>query len=124
MIWPTLSLASSFSLTPLSRASSVGVVSGYASGMFGPNDPITREQLAVMVANYAKRVGGQRASGSKADIAKLSDASAVSKFAVSSLAWCYKSGAFVLQSGKLNAKAKADRATAAQMAVDLYDLLH
>lgn len=105
-------------------ASSAGVVNGYANGKFGPNDPITREQLAVMVTNYAKRVGGQKASGSKADIAKLSDASSVSGYAVPSVAWCYKNGAFVLQSGKLNAKAKADRATAAQMAVDLYDLLH
>jgi len=30
-----------------------GIVGGYGNGMFGPNDNITREQLAVMLWRYA-----------------------------------------------------------------------
>ena len=30
-----------------------GIVSGYGDGTFGPNDPITREQLAVMLWRYS-----------------------------------------------------------------------
>ncbi|MBM6829299.1 InlB B-repeat-containing protein [Anaerotignum lactatifermentans] len=33
------------------------VASGYGNGAFGPNDPITREQLAVMLYHYAKAFG-------------------------------------------------------------------
>lgn len=51
-------------------ARSVGVVSGYEDGRFGPTDIITREQLAAMVANYAREVGGIRVSGSAEDYAK------------------------------------------------------
>ena len=35
-------------------ASSKGVINGYKDGTFGPNDSITREQLACILANYAK----------------------------------------------------------------------
>ena len=34
-------------------ASANGIASGYANGNFGPNDPITREQLAVIFYQYA-----------------------------------------------------------------------
>ena len=35
------------------------VVSGYGNGKFGPEDPITREQMAMMLVNYAKALGYQ-----------------------------------------------------------------
>ena len=38
-------------------AFSKGIVAGYASGDFGPNDVITREQMAVMIDNFAKASG-------------------------------------------------------------------
>lgn len=37
-------------------ATESGLVSGYGGGRFGPNDPVTREQLGVMLHNYAKFV--------------------------------------------------------------------
>lgn len=42
-------------------AASQGIVSGYGDGTFGPDDPITREQLAVMLWRYS----GSPAAGSK-----------------------------------------------------------
>ena len=38
-----------------------GVVSGYDTGKFGPNDKITREQLAVILMAYTKEVCGRSA---------------------------------------------------------------
>jgi hypothetical protein len=35
-------------------AVSLGIVNGYGNGKFGPNDQITREQMAVMVNNFIK----------------------------------------------------------------------
>ena len=38
-------------------ASKNNIVSGYSNGKFGPNDPITREQLAVILNNYCRYKG-------------------------------------------------------------------
>ena len=38
-------------------ATSEGVVTGYGNGLFGTNDPITREQLATMLWRYAQTEG-------------------------------------------------------------------
>jgi hypothetical protein len=38
-------------------AADMGIVSGYGGGRFGPEDEITREQTAVMLANYIKYKG-------------------------------------------------------------------
>ena len=38
-------------------AQSTGVVDGYSADSFGPNDNVTREQLAVILYNYAKHKG-------------------------------------------------------------------
>ena len=34
-------------------AASVGIAAGYEDGRFGPNDPVTREQLAAFLFRYA-----------------------------------------------------------------------
>lgn len=40
----------SSSLAPgINSAGAAGIVTGYANGKFGPNDPVTREQMAVMI---------------------------------------------------------------------------
>ncbi|MCL2124802.1 MAG: S-layer homology domain-containing protein [Oscillospiraceae bacterium] len=38
-------------------AASVGLVNGYGDGRFGPNDPVTRQDLAVILARYADYSG-------------------------------------------------------------------
>ena len=35
------------------KAHLYGIVNGYGSGLFGPNDPVTREQLAAILYRYA-----------------------------------------------------------------------
>lgn len=104
-------------------ASSIGVVSGYKDSMFGPNDYVTREQLAVMLANYAKYVAKKTVEGSSADYASMSDAAKVSGFARSSVGWCFKNKIMSGSAGKVNPQGNATRAETAKMVVFLYDLL-
>ena len=38
-------------------ASANGLVNGYGDGRFGPNDPLTREQMAIILYNYTRYRG-------------------------------------------------------------------
>jgi hypothetical protein len=67
-------------------AAEVGVVAGYGNGMFGPNDNITREQLAVMLWNYA---GNEIASN---DLIDFSDADTISSYAREAVEWAVSNG--------------------------------
>lgn len=49
------------------------IVSGYADGRFGPDDPITREQLAVLLWRYANYAGLKITTGGYPGIAAYSD---------------------------------------------------
>lgn len=42
---------------PIAWAADNGIVSGYGGGLFGPDDLITREQMAVMLRNYIRYKG-------------------------------------------------------------------
>lgn len=70
---------------PVTWASANGVVSGYANGRFGPNDPITREQLAAILYRYAA-YKHYNTSG-KADLKGFTDASKISDYARDAMAW-------------------------------------
>ena len=66
-------------------ASEKGIVSGYGSGLFGPQDPVTREQLAVIMYNYA-RSRGQEVSASS-DLTSFTDGRKVSPWAKDAVEW-------------------------------------
>lgn len=93
-----------------------GVVSGLGNGKFGPNDNITREQLAVMLYRYA----GSPAAGGSLD--GFADAGKVSGYAQNGLVWATGNG---VMSGKgggmLDPQGLATRAEVAQM---LYNYLN
>jgi hypothetical protein len=46
-------------------AAANGIVGGYGNGKYGPNDDITREQMAVILANYIKAMGYSLPSNAK-----------------------------------------------------------
>ena len=105
-------------------AAQVGVVNGYGNGRFGPDDNVTREQLAVMVCNYAREVAGKETTGSASDYAEMKDATNVSKWAVSSVGWCFQNEIVSgTEDGYINPQGNATRAEAAKMLVYLHDLL-
>ena len=63
------------------------IVTGYTdTGLFGPNDPITREQMAVMMFRYAN-YEGQNTSERKS-LASFPDDENVQAYAVEALEWC------------------------------------
>ncbi len=104
-------------------ASSVGVVSGYKNGRFGPNDNVTREQLAAMLASYARKVAGRETPGSAADYRSMRDAGKVSGWAASSVGWCFRSKILSGANGYVNPQGNATRAETAKMVVFEHDLL-
>ncbi len=73
-------------------ASSEGIAGGYGNGSFGPDDPITREQLAVMLYQYAWNMGYDLSIGEDTNILSYADAFTVSEYAVSALQWACGAG--------------------------------
>ncbi len=66
------------------------IVSGYSNGKFGPEDSITREQLAVMLNKYCRYKGKYKSQ--TASLSKFPDASKVSNFAKWEMQWAVGTG--------------------------------
>ncbi|OUQ26310.1 hypothetical protein B5E80_01610 [Flavonifractor sp. An135] len=93
-----------------SWASEAGIFAGYGDGSFGPEDPITREQLAVALYRYA---GAPETEG---DLSAFSDGASVSPYARTALAWAVENGIFQGNgSGVLAPQGSATRAQVAQV---------
>lgn len=104
-------------------ASSVGVIDGNKDGTFAPSTNVTHEQLAVMLANYARNVCSVKAKGSEADLEEVYDAEEISSEAVSSVAWCVKRQIMVIDEGLVTPQEASTRADVAMMVVGLYDIV-
>lgn len=75
-----------------------GIVSGYdGSAAFGPNDPVTREQVAVFLMRYAEKIGAD-VSG-EGDLSGFADADKVSNYAAKAMAWAVDSGCILGENG-------------------------
>ena len=89
-----------------------GIAGGYDNATFGPNDPITREQMAAILYRYAQYKGYDVSA--KADLNKFTDADEISNYALEALQWANAEG---LINGKgdgvLDPKGQATRAEAA-----------
>ena len=74
-------------------ANNQGIVSGKSETHFGPDDDITREQLATILYRYATKLCGMSevSKNSKA-LEKFSDQATVSGFAADGMAWCVEQG--------------------------------
>ncbi|MCU6686424.1 CotH kinase family protein [Dorea acetigenes] len=79
-------------------AAEAKVVTGYTdSGYFGTNDPITREQMVVMMYRYADYKGYD--TSKTAEISRFTDAGTVSEFAEEAMKWAVENE---IISGKKN----------------------
>lgn len=96
-------------------ASAEGIVGGYGDGRFGPNDNITREQLAVMLWRYAEEpVASVELT--------FSDTSQISSFARPAICWAVENGILNGKGGNiLDPKGFATRAEVAQMLKNYLD---
>ena len=90
------------------------IVGGYGNGQFGPTDSITREQLAVILYNYAVYTGVDTTASF--DLSSFTDAEFTSTWAKEAVSWSVSVG---LLSGKgngiLDPTGTATRAEVAQM---------
>ena len=96
-------------------ASSLRIASGYGDGRFGPDDPITREQLAVMLYQYAWNMGYDLTGGGMA-LREYGDYDQISGWALEALDWTVNAG-IISGTGDsaLSPQGRATRAQAAQI---------
>mgnify|MGYP002577246468 CR=1 FL=1 len=88
-----------------------GIVNGYGEGKFGPNDVITREQLAAIMYRYSNYKKYDTSVGEDTNILSYNDISELSEYAVSSMQWACGAGLVNgIGDGKLAPKGNATRA--------------
>lgn len=75
---------------PVAWAAANGVVKGYENGLFLPQDPITREQMAAILYRYAQRKGLD-VSG-RADLSAYWDAGQINPYAADAMSWAVHTG--------------------------------
>lgn len=96
-------------------ASANGIVSGYNATQFAPNDPLTREQLALILYGYAQ-MRGYNTTQSGTSIQEFTDYGSISAWALEAMDWAVNAG---LLSGKgngvLDPTGTATRAEVAQI---------
>lgn len=96
-----------------------GIVNGYGDGLFGPNDRITREQLASILYRYAQYKKLDVSVGEDTNILSYHDATSISDYAFPSMQWAC--GAGLLNGANADLLPK-NTATRAQTATILYRL--
>ncbi len=98
----------------VSWASTEGIISGYGNGLFGINDPVTREQIAAILWRYA---GSPDAVSSE----NFADESSISSYAVKAVDWVRNNN---IMSGKENNMFDPDGyATRAEIAMVLFHFM-
>lgn len=74
-------------------AKEIGVSTGYSgTDFFGPNDPVTREQLATLFARYASVVDGRDTSSDCSTMNSKNGADEVSDYAREAMGWAVDTG--------------------------------
>ena len=97
---------------PVSWANSVGAVTGYAhNSCFGPADPITREQMILMMYRYENYCDYD--TSSQASLIGYQDYNSVSDYAVDAMSWAVGTGIITGDQGRLNPQGKVNRAVCA-----------
>lgn len=98
-------------------ATSEGVVTGYGNGLFGTNDPITREQLATMLWRYAQTEGYDVSIGEDTNILSYTDVADLSEYAIPAMQWAVGAGIIngTGDGSTLSPQGQATRAQAAMM---------
>ena len=97
-------------------ANSEGIVGGYGNGKFGPDDPITRQQLAAMLWRYAQHTGQDVSVGEDTNILSYEDAFDISEYAIPAMQWACGAGIMGgYGNGYLGPNDGATRAQAAAM---------
>ena len=92
-------------------AASNSIVGGYSSDSFGPEDPISREQMACMMHQFARYKGYDVSENG--DLTRFHDAQSVSSYAESAMKWATGHGVISGTDQGLEPKGTATRAQVA-----------
>ena len=117
---PAVSAAASFTDVPggkwysnaVAWAAEKQIVNGYGDGRFGPNDPVTREQLAAILFRYAVYQGMQAVTLEE-NLVPYADAAQIASYAIANMNWAVGRGLLNGSNGQLMPKAHATRAQVA-----------
>ena len=99
-------------------AASEGIVNGYGSNSFGPDDPITREQMATMLYRYAQYKKYDVSVGENTNILSYADSDQLGEWAVPAMQWACGAG-LINGTGDGSTLSPQGQATRAQAAVML-----
>ena len=95
-------------------AASKNIMYGYQEGRFFPDDPITREQLSLILFNYAKLYHYNTMT--RSDLSSFADGDTTSDWAKTSMSWAVASGLMSGREGNmLHPGSCASRAEIAQI---------
>ena len=95
-----------------------GIIKGYSETEFGPDDKITREQIAAIMHRYAQYKGIDVSIGENTNILSYDDFDSISEYAIPSMQWAVGSG---LIKGKSESTLNPlDNATRAEIAAILH----
>ena len=98
-------------------AASEGIVGGYGGGLFGAEDAVTREQLAVILYRYAVYKGYDVSIGEDTNILSYADFADLSEYAIPAMQWACGSG--IVNGTSESTLAPQGEATRAQVAAML-----
>ncbi len=102
-------------------AASEGIVAGREDGTFGVTDPVTRQDMAVMLFRYAEAFGvDTSASG---DLGSFRDSASIADYAREALAWAAGTGLMQGSDGCMNPRDTASRAEVAAVMERLTGLI-
>ena len=110
---------SDYFYTAVTWAYEKGIAGGVSSSSFAPNAPVTREQIAVLLRNFAGSLGMSTAASGT--LVGYSDYGSVSPWARDAMSWAVGHG--IISGTGANTLSPAGRASRAQVAVMLYRLL-
>lgn len=106
----------------VAKASAAGIVMGDGDGRFRPNDPVTREEIAVMLFRLLK-VDPAIKLGAEAILGEFPDGGDVSAWARTGMAYAVHSGLIKGSGGKLMPAEFATRAEASVMILRIMSLM-
>lgn len=82
--------AGSYYAKPIAWAAKHGVVSGYSQSRFGPDDYVTREQLATILYRYS--ISKEYDVTAESALTSYTDSSAISPYALQAMRWAEATG--------------------------------
>lgn len=100
-----------------------GIVVGTSATTFEPNAEITREQMAIIMYNYAKYAGEDVSKTDPAGLAAFADGASVSGWAQTEMAWAVNMQLMVGSDGKLSPQNHASRAEVAEIVKNYVNIL-